>query len=67
MPRKKPDEQTAELLRGYKIFDPPDMPTLRVLRLDTEHSNWFCLVSREILVQFANEMATQAQKIEPIQ
>ena len=57
----------AELLRGYKIFDFPEDATLVALRLDTENQQWFCLVSREILLKLSDALAEEADKLEPLQ
>ena len=61
------EQQQAELLRGCAILDNPDMPTLRVLRLDTESSHWFCLVTKEILQQLADACLNKAQEMDSLQ
>ena len=59
------EERRAELLRGYQIVSHPSMPTLRVLRLDTANENWFCVVTREVLLKLIEELQKHADKMEP--
>jgi len=43
------------------FFHHPDMPTLGILRLDTESGPWFCMVTKQILQMLSEELAKKAE------
>jgi len=61
------EKQTAELLRGYQIIPHPDAPTVKILRLDTENSQSYYLVTKEILQMLVDELQGQLDKFESVQ
>jgi hypothetical protein len=60
-------EHKAELLRGYRFFQNPEMPTIGFLRFYTDNSEYFCAVTREILSQLSSDLAKHVDKLQPVQ
>jgi hypothetical protein len=62
------EQRQAALLQGCAILEHPDMPTLRVLRFDTvNEEHWFCLATKEILEELADECLKKAQDMDSLQ
>jgi len=53
----------AEQLQGYQFFRHPDLPTVGVLRLDTENENHFVLVTKESLQELAKACLQHAKEL----
>ncbi len=61
-----PQQQKAELLRGYKIGPHPELPTVALIQLDTDNTKYFFLATREILTKLSSEFSKRAAALEPM-
>ncbi len=61
------EQQKAEMLRGYRFFPHPDMPTVGILRLDTDTENHFVLVTKQGLQHLADACLKHADDLEETQ
>lgn len=63
----KPEQLTAEALRGYQFFPHPQSPTLGLLRLDTASEQHWMLVDRKTLTRLSEALAQEAEKLDAVQ
>ncbi len=61
------ENQKAELLRGYKFFHHPSMPTLGILRLDTENEQHWVAVTKQLLLHLSETCLKHADELEETQ
>jgi len=57
----------AEMLKGYHFFHHPDLPTVGILRLDTENENHFVMVTKEGLQHLAEACLKHADDLKETQ
>ena len=57
----------AEMLRGYRFFHHPDMPTIGFLRLDTENEKHFVMVTRQGLRKLGDACLKHADELSETQ
>ena len=60
-------QQKAEMLRGYKFFHHPDMPTVGILRLDTENEQHWMMVTKQTLRLLSDALANHAEELQETQ
>ena len=61
------ESQKAEMLRGYKFFHHPDMPTVGILRLDTDNEQHFVMVTKKHLEALAEAAMKHSKDLEETQ
>ena len=61
------EHQKAEMLRGYMFFHHPDMPTVGILRLDTENHQHFVMVTKKGLQNLADACLKHADELQETQ
>ncbi len=57
----------AEMLKSYQFFKLPDMPTVGILRLETENENHFVMVTKGGLRKLAEACSKHADELAEIQ
>ena len=65
--RRTPEHLTAEMLRGYKFFHHPEMPTVGILRLDTDGQQHFVMVTKQLLHHLADACTKHADDLQETQ
>ena len=62
-PAMNEELQKAEMLRGYRFFHHPDMPTVGILRLDTENDHHFVMVTKQGLRHLSDACLKHAEDL----
>jgi hypothetical protein len=61
------EHRKAEMLRGYKFFHHPDLPTIGILRLDTDNEKHFVMVTKKLLQALAEAATKHAEELKELQ